>query len=119
MSPPARLTLLMCAAETLGMTGFAAYPSFLPLLTGVWRLSGAEAGLIGGALFFGYMLAVPFLSGATDRIDARLVYVASCVLMAAGTLGFALLARAYGAAHSSRRCAAPGWPAATCPACAC
>ena len=93
MSPSARLTLLMCAAETLGMTGFAAYPSFLPLLTGAWQLSGAEAGLIGGAFFFGYMVAVPFLSGVTDRIDARVVYMASCVLMAGGTLGFALLAR--------------------------
>lgn len=92
MSPPARLTLLMCAAEALGMTGFAAYPSLLPLLTGVWHLSGAEAGLIGGAFFFGYMTAVPFLSGATDRIDARIVYIASCLLMVSGTLGFALLA---------------------------
>ncbi|MDP3873832.1 MAG: MFS transporter [Methyloversatilis sp.] len=93
MLPPARLTLLMCAAEALGMTGFAAYPSFLPLLAGVWQLSGAEAGLIGGAFFFGYMVAVPFLSGVTDRVDARIVYVASCVLMAGGTLGFALFAR--------------------------
>jgi MFS family permease len=93
MSPSARLTLLMCAAEALGMTGFAAYPSFLPLLAGEWQLSGSEAGLIGGAFFFGYMVAVPFLSGVTDRIDARIVYVASCVLMAGGTLGFALFAR--------------------------
>lgn len=87
-----RLTLLMCAAEALGMTGFAAYPSFLPLLSDLWHLTGAEAGLIGGAFFFGYMVAVPFLSGATDRIDARLIYIASCLLMVAGTLGFALAA---------------------------
>ena len=85
-----RLTLLMCAAEALGMTGFAAYPSFLPLLSDLWHLTGAEAGLIGGAFFFGYMVAVPFLSGATDRIDARVIYIASCLLMTSGTLGFAL-----------------------------
>ena len=88
-----RLTLLMCTAEALGMTGFAAYPSFLPLLSDLWRLTGTEAGLIGGAFFFGYMVAVPFLSGATDRVDARVIYIASCLLMAFGTLGFALAAR--------------------------
>lgn len=88
-----RLTLLMCAAEALSMTGFAAYPSFLPLLSDLWQLSGAEAGLIGGAFFFGYMVAVPFLSGATDRVDARGVYLSACLLMAGGTLGFALAAQ--------------------------
>lgn len=73
----ARLTLLMCAAEVLGMTSLAAYPSFLTELSALWSLSGAEAGFIGGAFFFGYMVAVPFLSGATDRVDARLVFVLS------------------------------------------
>ena len=50
----ARLTLLMCAAEVLGMTSLAAYPSFLTELSALWSLSGAEAGFIGGAFFFGY-----------------------------------------------------------------
>lgn len=74
------------------MSSFAAYPSFLPVLRDLWQLSGAEAGFIGGAYFFGYMVAVPFLSGGTDRIDARLVYIASCLLMSAGMLGFAFAA---------------------------
>jgi MFS family permease len=55
-------------------------------------MSGTEAGFVGGAFFFGYMLAVPFLSGITDRIDARGVLVFSCLLAAAGTAGFALFA---------------------------
>lgn len=88
----ARLTLLMCAAEVLGMTSLAAYPSFLTELSALWSLSGAEAGFIGGAFFFGYMVAVPFLSGATDRVDARLVFVLSNLLMALGMVGFAFAA---------------------------
>lgn len=87
-----RLTLLMCLAEVLGMTSLAAYPSFLTELSALWSLGGAEAGFIGGAFFFGYMVAVPFLSGATDRVDARLVFALSNLLMALGMLGFAFAA---------------------------
>lgn len=95
--PPApadstRVVALLCLAEALSMTGFAAYPAFLPALRTAWGMSGAEAGFVGGAFFFGYMLAVPFLSGVTDRIDARGVFAFSCALAAAGTAGFALLA---------------------------
>ncbi|MDD5247701.1 MAG: MFS transporter [Rhodocyclaceae bacterium] len=87
-----RIVALLCLAEALSMTGFAAYPAFLPTLRAAWGLSGAEAGFVGGAFFFGYMLAVPLLSGITDRIDARGVFAFSCALAAAGTAGFALLA---------------------------
>jgi MFS family permease len=89
---PLRLVALICLAEALGMTGFAAYPAFLPALKAQWQASGAAAGFVGGAFFLGYMLAVPFLSGITDRIDARRVFAASGLLGLAGTGGFALLA---------------------------
>lgn len=88
-----RIVALLCLAEALSMTGFAAYPAFLPALRETWGMSGAEAGFIGGAFFFGYMVAVPFLSGITDRIDARGVFAFSCLLAAGGSIGFALLAR--------------------------
>jgi MFS family permease len=83
----------MCLAETLSMTGFAAYPAFLALLRDTWNLSNSEAGFIGGAYFAGYMSAVPFLSTLTDRIDARRIYIGSCLLAALSNLGFALLAQ--------------------------
>lgn len=88
-----RLATLMCAAEVLSMTGFSAYPALLPALRSDWSLSGFAAGFVGGAFFFGYMLAVPLLSGITDRIDARSVFAGSCALASAGAAGFALLAR--------------------------
>ncbi len=74
------------------MTGFAAYPAFLAPLRDLWGLSNSEAGFIGGAFFAGYMTAVFFLSAATDRVDARRVYVGSCLLSAAALAGFAALA---------------------------
>jgi MFS family permease len=83
----------MCLAETLSMTGFGAYPAFLALLRDTWGLSNSEAGLIGGAYFAGYMTAVPLLSGLTDRIDARRIYIGSCLLAALSNLGFAILAQ--------------------------
>lgn len=88
-----RIVFLLCLAEALSMAGFAAYPAFLPGLRTAWAMSDTEAGFVGGAFFFGYMVAVPFLSGMTDRIDARKVFAGSCLLTAAGAAGFGLLAQ--------------------------
>jgi MFS family permease len=82
----------MCLAETLSMTGFAAYPAFLALLRDTWGISNSEAGFIGGAYFAGYMTAVLVLSGLTDRYDARRIHVGSCLLAAVSNLGFAFFA---------------------------
>ena len=69
-----RLTVLMCAAETLSMTGFASYTTLLPELMRLWGLNNSAAGLIGGVFYAGYMLAVPVLSSLTDRVDSRRIY---------------------------------------------
>lgn len=87
------LVLILCAAEVAAMTGFAAYPALLPTLRAAWGMSGAEAGLVGGAFFFGYMLAVPMLSGLTDRVDAKRVFAVCSMLAAGGALGFGALAQ--------------------------
>src|SRR5258705_6157838 len=92
-APPAlRLTLFMCVAESLSMTGFACYTTLLPTLMQAWNLNNSEAGLIGGVFYAGYMLAVPALSSLTDRVDSRRIYVGACLLSAVGAAGFALLA---------------------------
>jgi len=95
MAPRSAAALIawMCLAEILSMTGFSAYPALLPVLRQLWRLSGFQAGLIGGAFFFGYMLAVPLLSSLTDRVDARRVFAASCLLALIGCAGFAIFAQ--------------------------
>jgi MFS family permease len=82
----------MCAAETLSMTGFAAYTTLLPVIMREWGLSNSEAGAIGGIFYAGYVLAVPVLTSLTDRIDSRRVYLGACLLSSIGAAGFALFA---------------------------
>lgn len=38
----------MCAAESLSMTGFAAFTTLLPALVREWNISNSAAGAIGG-----------------------------------------------------------------------
>ncbi|MFG3453247.1 nitrate/nitrite transporter [Stutzerimonas stutzeri] len=90
-SPAARrLTLVMCIAETLGMAGFALFAALLPEFQALWQLDNTEAGWIGGGFFLGYMLAVPVLTGLTDRHDARLIYLWAMLLTAFASAGFVL-----------------------------
>lgn len=93
MATPARVVALLCLAEVLSMTAVAAYPAVLPLLAREWLLTNAEAGIVGGVFYGGYMAAVPLLTGLTDRLDARRIYFFSCVLAAGGALGFSVFAQ--------------------------
>jgi MFS family permease len=90
-----RLVALMCAAEMLCMAGFATYPALLPVLRAEWSLSNTAAGFVGGILFFGYVVSVPVLTSLTDRIDARRVYLVSCLIAASGSAAFALFAHGF------------------------
>jgi len=69
--------------------GIGTYPALLPRLVALWGWTATEAGLVGGILFLGYVVASPFLGNLTDRIDARLVYLGSSVVAAGGLLSFA------------------------------
>jgi len=88
-----RLTLTMCVAEVLSMTGFAAYTALLPRIQSEWALSNSSAGLISGVYFAGYMAAVPVLTSLTDRIDSRRVYLWACMISSIGAVSFALFAQ--------------------------
>ena len=74
------------------MAGFATYPALLPVLRAAWGMSNAEAGLVGGVLFLGYVVAVPLLTSITDRVDARRIYLVSAVVAACGSAYFAIFA---------------------------
>ena len=77
------------------MAGFATYPALLPVLRADWGLTNAAAGLVGGILFFGYVASVPVLTSLADRIDARRIYLGSCLLAAGGSAAFALFAHGF------------------------
>jgi MFS family permease len=81
----------MCAAHVASMTGFSVYATLLPRLQDEWGMSNSAAGFISGMFFAGYMSAVPVLTGLTDRMDARRIYLASSLVAAAALTGFALL----------------------------
>lgn len=77
-------------ANLLPLMTFAAT---MPQIAAEWGLSAGEAGWIGGIYFAGYAAAVPFLAGATDRIDGRRLYIGSAALGAVATFAFAFSAQ--------------------------
>ena len=90
------------------MTGFAAYWSLLPVLQPAWDVSNASAGWLSGAFFGGYVLAVPFLTAMTDRVDARHVFILGAMLSSAALVGLALLATGFWSALPWRVVAGAG-----------
>lgn len=80
------------------MLGFATFAALLPELRDAWRLSNAEAGLIGSAFFAGYVATVAYWTALTDRVDGRRVYLAGGLLGTVASLGFGLLAEGLGSA---------------------
>jgi MFS family permease len=81
------LTFCLVANLAAQMT----FPAVLPTVAAEWQLAAAEAGWVGGIYFAGYAAAVPFLSGATDRLDGRWIIVGSSLLGGMASLGFAWL----------------------------
>ena len=105
---PLALIAVMCLAEVLAMTGFAAYWSLLPVLQPEWHMSNAMAGWLSGAFFGGYVLVVAFLTAMTDRVDARYVFILGAVLSAGGLVGLAFLATGFWSALPWRVIAGAG-----------
>lgn len=100
--PATRLTLIMCVAEILSMTGFAAYTTLLPQLQRLWGLSNSEAGALSGFLFAGYMVSVPVLTSLTDRMDSRRIYLAACLIGSTGATVFALYGEGFWSAAAAQ-----------------
>lgn len=86
------LIALACLALVLNLLAFMTTAAVLPTLIAEWRLSATGAGWLGGALFAGCALGVPPLVSLTDRIAPKRIVLGCCVLMAAGSAGFALFA---------------------------
>ena len=85
----------MCLAEVLTMTGVFAFPALLPSFVQEWGLSNAEAGWIAGISFVAYAVGAPPLLTATDRIDARRIYIGGALVTALSSAGFAWLATGF------------------------
>jgi len=90
-----RLTFVLCAMQVLALSGTLAFQALIPEFRTLWDLSATEAGWIAGVGYVAYAFAAPLLVGLTDRIDARGIVLASCLLSAAAGIGFALFASGF------------------------
>ena len=92
MKPSIVLTVAFTFSLVLTLMGFMAPASVLGYIILEWKLSNAQAGWVGGALFVGYIMLVPFLTAVTDRVDPKRIYLFCAALGAAGNFGFAFIA---------------------------
>ena len=89
------LVTAMCAAQVLGMLGVFAFPALLPYFIDLWDLSNSQAGWISGIYFAGYSISVPVLTSLTDHVDARKIYLISCLVGIIANLGFAVFSQGF------------------------
>src|SRR5258707_13111693 len=97
------------AAQVLAQIGAFTLPALLPGYIDDWRLSETEAGLLVGAFFAAYVVAVPALGALTDRMPTRRVYLVGTLLTALSHLGFALVADDFWSGLVFRAIAGGGW----------
>src|SRR2546423_6967046 len=97
---------VLIAAHVCSMLGFASYAALLPELRDAWALTNAQAGIVGGMFFAGYVAAVSSWTALTDRSDARKGYAAASPVAPPRSAGFSRLARGFPSA--SLFPAAPG-----------
>src|SRR3970040_2856115 len=90
-----RVPLVLLTAHVLSMLGSQTYAARLPELREEWGMSNAQAGVIGGMFFAGYIATVSYWTALTDRVDARKVYLVGGLLAAAGGAGFGLFAAGF------------------------
>ena len=89
---PLRTTLILCLVEILGLVGIATFPALLPTFQQNWQLNNTQAGWISAVYYAGYILSVPFLVSATDRMDARRILLLGSAVGCLSSLAFAMAA---------------------------
>jgi MFS family permease len=85
----------LCAAEVLAMAGTMSFQALIPTFIAEWQLSHAEVGWISGIAYGAYVAGVPILVSLTDRIDARRIVIAFCLVAAVSSIGFAWFAEGF------------------------
>ena len=90
--PPLLVTAALSIGLILGQLPIMAVPALTVELADEWQLTASEIGWLGGIYFAGYALALPFLTGATSRMDGRIVYVIAALISAIASVMAALFA---------------------------
>jgi predicted MFS family arabinose efflux permease len=97
-----RVALFVCAAQFLLWVGANFWAALLPDLMRIWALSYGEAGWITAIYYIAYLLCVPILLTATDRIDAKTIYLFGTAAMFGSHMFFALIAQDFWSALIAR-----------------
>jgi predicted MFS family arabinose efflux permease len=106
---PAKLVVVVCAAQVLVQIGAFFWPALLPGMIRLWQLSNREAGWITASFYGAYMMSVPVLVTLTDRIDPKRVYLFGVAATVAGHALFGLLAGGFWSALILRALTGMGW----------
>jgi predicted MFS family arabinose efflux permease len=88
-TPSTACITAICAAEILSLLGYSIVPALLPQIMDGWSLSSTQGGWLAGIISGGYMLGVLPLVAATDRAQARTVYLASAAISVVASFGLA------------------------------
>jgi len=87
------LVAAMCVGQLGSLLPHVTVPAIMAEhLMPPWHLNAAQAGLMASTYAIGYTLAVPVLTGLTDRFDARLVLLAGSILSSLATIAFGVFA---------------------------
>ena len=87
------LVAAMCLGQVGNLLPHVVVPAIMTQhLMPSWGLSASQAGLMASAYAFGYMVAVPFLTTLTDRVDARHILMAGSAWSGLATVVFGLIA---------------------------
>ena len=82
----------MSVGLMLGQLAIMAVPSLSVELATLWDMDASRIGWLGGIYFVGYAVALPFLTGAANRMDGRIVYGVAALISAAASFSVALFA---------------------------
>jgi len=99
----------VCIAQFVGQLGAFTFPALLPTFMEAWALSHTQAGWLSGVIFGVYALSVLVLVTATDRFQARKIYIIGVAATIASHLGMAWAAHDFATGMVFRALAGFGW----------
>ena len=82
----------LCLGQFLAHQTALTFSALIPILSGEWRLSASQAGLILGAFQLGSLIAYVVVGILLDRMASKPIMVWAAVLVGLGDLLFALVA---------------------------
>lgn len=106
---PVALIFTVCTTQFIGQIGTFTFPALLPTFREEWALTNTEGGWLSGIIFGVYALSVLFLVTATDRFQARRIYLIGIFATMASHLGMAYVAHDLATGTVFRALAGFGW----------